>query len=43
MPHATVNGVQLWYKETGSGPTVLNLHGSGFGHKNFAQATPRLA
>ncbi|MDA1059347.1 MAG: alpha/beta hydrolase [Proteobacteria bacterium] len=43
MPHATVNGARLWYQESGAGPTVLNLHGSGFGHKNFAQATPRLA
>lgn len=43
MPTVTVNGAKLWYKISGDGPPVLQLHGSGFGHKNFAQATPRLA
>jgi len=43
MPEITVNGAKLWYKTTGEGPPVLQLHGSGFGHKNFAQGTPRLA
>jgi pimeloyl-ACP methyl ester carboxylesterase len=43
MPHVTVNGAKLWYQVTGEGAPVLQLHGSGFGHKNFAQGTPRLA
>lgn len=43
MSYVTVNGAKLWYKTTGSGPPVLQLHGSGFGHKNFAQGTPKLA
>ncbi len=37
---ARVNGVDLWYEVTGEGEPVLQIHGAGFGHFNFAPATP---
>ena len=40
---ARVNGVDLWYEITGEGEPVLQIHGAGFGHFNFAPATPELA
>jgi pimeloyl-ACP methyl ester carboxylesterase len=40
---AQVNGVELWYELTGEGEPVIQIHGAGFGHFNFAPATPRLA
>ena len=40
---AHVNGVELWYEVTGEGEPVIQIHGAGFGHFNFAPATPRLA
>jgi pimeloyl-ACP methyl ester carboxylesterase len=40
---AQVNGVQLWYEVTGEGEPVIQIHGAGFGHFNFAPATPALA
>ena len=40
---AQVNGVNLWYDVTGEGEPVLQIHGAGFGHFNFAPATPELA
>ena len=40
---AQVNGVELWYELTGEGEPVLQIHGAGFGHFNFAPATPTLA
>jgi pimeloyl-ACP methyl ester carboxylesterase len=43
MPDARVNGVRIWYKETGDGEPVIQIHGSGFGHFNFAPATPILS
>lgn len=43
MPRAQVNGVSLWYEETGAGEPVVQIHGSGFGHLNFAAATPLLS
>lgn len=43
MAHCQVNGVQLWYQETGTGEPVIQLHGSGFGHHNFATATGPLS
>ena len=36
-------GETIWYKETGSGPLLLHVHGSAFGHKNFAKMTPLMA
>jgi 3-oxoadipate enol-lactonase len=43
MPHARVNGARLWYEETGEGDPVVQIHGAGFGHFNFATATPVLS
>jgi pimeloyl-ACP methyl ester carboxylesterase len=40
---AQVNGVELWYEVTGEGEPVIQIHGAGFGHYNFAPATPALA
>ena len=39
---AQVNGVELWYEITGEGEPVVQIHGAGFGHFNFAPATPEL-
>jgi pimeloyl-ACP methyl ester carboxylesterase len=38
-----VRGVNLWHEITGDGPPVVQIHGAGFGHFNFAPATPELA
>jgi len=43
MPDARINGARIWYKETGEGEPVVQIHGSGFGHFNFATATPILS
>jgi 3-oxoadipate enol-lactonase len=43
MPDARVNGARIWYKETGEGEPVMQIHGAGFGHFNFAPATPILS
>ena len=43
MPQVTVNGASLWYQITGKGEPVVQIHGAGFGHFNFATATPRLS
>lgn len=40
---AAVNGVDLWYRVTGEGEPVLQIHGAGFGHYNFDPATPVLS
>jgi len=40
---ARVNGADLWYDVTGEGEPVMQIHGAGFGHFNFAPATPELA
>ena len=40
---ARVNGVELWYEISGEGEPVVQIHGAGFGHFNFAPATPELA
>ena len=36
-------GETIWYKTTGTGVPVLQIHGSAFGHKNFARMTPLMA
>jgi pimeloyl-ACP methyl ester carboxylesterase len=38
-----VNGVRLWYEVSGGGEPVIQIHGAGFGHYNFAPATPELS
>ena len=38
-----VNGVDLWYRITGDGEPVMQIHGAGFGHSNFAPCTPELS
>lgn len=43
MPNATINGANIWYKVTGEGEPVIQFHGCGFGHFNFATATPILS
>lgn len=43
MARKEVNGVNLWYQETGNGDPVIQIHGAGFGHFNFATATPILS
>ena len=40
---AQVNGANLWYEISGEGEPVVQIHGAGFGHFNFAPATPELA
>src|SRR3989442_13273593 len=40
---AQVNGVSLWYEISGDGEPVVQIHGAGFGHFNFAPATPELS
>lgn len=40
MAFANVNGAKLWYEITGEGAPVVHIHGAGFGHFNFATATP---
>ena len=40
---AAVNGVDLWYQITGEGEPVMQIHGAGFGHFNFAPCTPELS
>lgn len=36
-------GENIWFKKTGSGPTVFHIHGSAFGHKNFEKLTPYMS
>jgi pimeloyl-ACP methyl ester carboxylesterase len=38
-----VNGVNLWYRLSGEGEPVVQIHGAGFGHFNFDLATPELS
>jgi pimeloyl-ACP methyl ester carboxylesterase len=38
-----VNGVNLWYRVSGEGEPVMQIHGAGFGHYNFDPATPELS
>jgi 3-oxoadipate enol-lactonase len=43
MPDARINGIRIWYEETGEGDPVIQIHGAGFGHFNFSTATPILS
>lgn len=38
-----IGDAKLWTETTGNGDPVLQIHGSGFGHFNFAPLTPLLA
>src|SRR5256714_6198172 len=40
---AQINGAELWYDVQGEGEPVVQIHGAGFGHFNFAPATPELS
>jgi pimeloyl-ACP methyl ester carboxylesterase len=33
-------GATIWYRREGSGPPLLHIHGSAFGHANFGRLTP---
>ena len=35
-------GSKIWYRESGAGAPLLQIHGSLFGHRNFARLTPLL-
>lgn len=36
-------GETIWFKTSGSGPRLLQIHGSAFGHRNFEKMTPLMA
>lgn len=36
------DGTRIWFRKTGSGPPLLHIHGSAFGHANFARLTPHM-
>jgi pimeloyl-ACP methyl ester carboxylesterase len=40
---ASVNGSNLWYRISGDGEPIVQIHGSGFGHYNFDPCTPVLS
>lgn len=42
MPHAVVNGVRLYYDESGSGTPILCVHGTSSSALAWAKATPSL-
>jgi pimeloyl-ACP methyl ester carboxylesterase len=43
MPHASVNGVRLYYEERGSGTPILGLHGAGSSAVFWEDAAERLS
>jgi pimeloyl-ACP methyl ester carboxylesterase len=43
MPRVQIDGAALWYEFVGDGETVVQIHGGGFGHENFAFVTPLIA
>jgi pimeloyl-ACP methyl ester carboxylesterase len=43
MPHASVNGVQLYYEERGSGTPILGIHGAGSSALFWEEAAEKLA
>ena len=40
MAEAEINGAKIWYEVLGQGDPMLTIHGSGFGHDNFAPIVP---
>lgn len=43
MPLISVNGANLFYESTGTGPTVIHVHGAGIGRANWSALTPLVA
>lgn len=43
MPHASVNGVRLYYEERGSGTPILGIHGGGSSAVFWEEAAERLS
>ena len=43
MPHAPVNGIDLFYESHGSGPAIVFLHGRGGNHLSWWQQVPHFA
>jgi esterase len=43
MPHASINGVRLYYEERGSGTPILGIHGAGSSAVFWEDAAERLA
>ena len=44
MAEVTLSGgARIWYQTVGTGAPLLQIHGSAFGHKNFARLTPLMA
>ena len=43
MPHASVNGVRLYYEEHGSGTPILGIHGGGSSAVFWEDAADRLS
>ena len=37
------SGETIWFKKTGTGAPMLQIHGSAFGHRNFEKMTPLMA
>lgn len=37
------DGATIWFERIGTGPPVLQIHGSAFGHRNFEKLTPFMA
>jgi pimeloyl-ACP methyl ester carboxylesterase len=42
-PVSLPGGETIWFRRTGAGKPVLQIHGSAFGHRNFARITPLMA
>ena len=36
-------GETIWYKKTGAGAPLVQIHGTAFGHRNFEKMTPLMA
>ena len=43
MPHAIVNGVEIWYELSGSGPLLVQIGGAVSGHEGYGAVTPAMA
>jgi pimeloyl-ACP methyl ester carboxylesterase len=37
------SGETIWYKKTGAGAPLVQIHGTAFGHRNFEKMTPLMA